>query len=54
MPGGVLSVWSVPSLRPLAKQSIEISNEISVITCNALDILPVNVYASTILFLVQI
>ncbi len=48
--GGVLSFWSVPILQPLVKQSIELSNDISVIPCNILDILPVNFYTSIILF----
>ncbi len=48
-PDGVLSFWTVPILRPLAKQSIELSTDISIILCNTLDILPVNVYTSTIL-----
>jgi hypothetical protein len=50
MPDGVLSFWSVPILWPSAKQSIELSNDISIIPCNALDILPAYVYTSTILF----
>ncbi len=49
-PDGVLSFWSVPIVRPLAKQSIELSNDISVIPCNIVDILLVNVYTSTIPF----
>ena len=50
MPDVVLSFWRVPIVRHLAKQSIELSNDISVIPCNILDILPVNVYTSTFLF----
>jgi hypothetical protein len=53
-PDSVLSFWSVPILQPLAKQSIELSNEISVITCNILDILPAYVCTSTIIFGAQI
>jgi hypothetical protein len=49
-PDGVLSFWNMPILQPSAKQSIELSNDISVIPCNALDFLPVNVYTSTIFF----
>jgi hypothetical protein len=49
-PDGVLSFWSVPIVWPLAKQSIELSNDISVTPCNVLDILPVYVHTSTILF----
>jgi hypothetical protein len=54
MSDGNLSFWSVPILRPLAKQSIELSNDISEIPCNMLDILTGNIYTSTILFLAQI
>ena len=50
MPDGVLSFWSVPILWPSAKQSIELSNDISVIPCNILDIPQVHLYTSTILF----
>jgi hypothetical protein len=50
-PDGVLSCWSVPILQPSAKQSIELSNDMPAIPCNVLDILPVYVYTSTILFL---
>ncbi len=49
-PDGVRSFWSVPIVRPLAKQSIELSNDISVIPCNVLDILPAYLYTSTFLF----
>jgi hypothetical protein len=47
-PDGVLSFCSVSILQPLVKWSIELSNDISVISCNVLDILPVYVYTSTI------
>ncbi len=45
-----LSFWSVQILQLLAKQSIELSNDISIIPCNVLDILPSYVYTSTMPF----
>ncbi len=50
MPADVLSFWSVSIVWPLAKQSTELSNDISVIPCNVLDILPVYLYTLTFLF----
>jgi hypothetical protein len=49
LPDDVLSFWSVPILRPSTKQSIELSNDISLIPCNVLVILPAY-HTSTILF----
>jgi hypothetical protein len=50
MPDGVLSFWRVPFVRPLEKQSIELSDDISVIPGNVWDILPAYLYTSTFLF----
>jgi hypothetical protein len=50
MPDGVLSFRRVPIVRPSAKQNIELSNDISVIPCNVLEILPAYLNTSTFLF----
>ncbi len=50
MPHGVLTFWRMPILRPVAKQSIGLSNDISPFPCNMIDILQVYFYTSSIPF----